>query len=655
MISYLLTASSATQERNPNACRTKFDGWHRAFALVTLALLCLVGHQTGAASLSGSFTNAGKGWVFLPKTATNGGVLPRFVTNSTAGKPGWVEIGANPSTGTPGEKGAKATFTAQCPKRDGKTYCGITYTVDFTKVGNETGWVRVENKDKDSQDKKITASGTSTVTCQFPSTCDGRPLYITFWVDSPGGGNVSSTLKVTAVVEGCETAAYAMGATPNPFGEPRTPGMPLPASSGGLATLVANIQPGLSPIANPASTGGNSLDEVLVADEGSVLYKYNPLIDDFDNYYRMGGQWSPFGTLAPGEAAFIDSPDAQQFTFTGQYVPLPSMEHPSSGSAYFANPLPYEAWLEDVMGCSPVVGDFVVFFEHGGAHGWPARAVSTFMFQPDNFGLQPMIPAGETVQVFFAPPSSIPLSISQPTPTNVLVSAPGGFPESGLLQVADSLNSPWKSLLGVADFYSEPSLKGSHFFRLGFGVPTSPLFGILSATTGAPADGLTVQLGPNGPLQSIAADPNFYFDQVPQGLVDLVVSAPVQVLDPSLSQVTVYPVSLALTVPVTPSGASVALQEDFVAQVLKAPTCDCVPWCGVVGGTVNGVQKIVAGGGKLPPGCNGQATVIVTGPGDLTFNLGQGGRMSATPAANGTWTVTATVCGVTRTASITLP
>jgi hypothetical protein len=39
----------------------------------------------------------------------------------------------------------------------------------------------------------------------------------------------------------------------------------------------------------------------------------------------------------------------------------------------------------------------------------------------------------------------------------------------------------------------------------------------------------------------------------------------------------------------------------------------------------------------------------------ISIDLGSGGRRTFDPVANGTWTVTATVCGVTKTATITLP
>ena len=83
------------------------------------------------------------------------------------------------------------------------------------------------------------------------------------------------------------------------------------------------------------------------------------------------------------------------------------------------------------------------------------------------------------------------------------------------------------------------------------------------------------------------------------------------------------------------------------------PPCGCTPWCGIVGGTFDGVQKVSAFGGKLGD-CSEDTQVTITGPGGINI-VNPGRRQVFSPAANGTWTVTATVCGETKTCTITLP
>jgi hypothetical protein len=88
-------------------------------------------------------------------------------------------------------------------------------------------------------------------------------------------------------------------------------------------------------------------------------------------------------------------------------------------------------------------------------------------------------------------------------------------------------------------------------------------------------------------------------------------------------------------------------------KIIPKPPCNCVPWCGIVGGTFNGVQKVVAGGGKRGD-CTDAPVVVVTGPGGINEGL-LGKRKTYSPAANGTWKVTSTICGQTKTCEITLP
>jgi hypothetical protein len=81
-------------------------------------------------------------------------------------------------------------------------------------------------------------------------------------------------------------------------------------------------------------------------------------------------------------------------------------------------------------------------------------------------------------------------------------------------------------------------------------------------------------------------------------------------------------------------------------EVEQKPPCNCVPWCGIVGGTFGGVQKVVAGGGKRGD-CTDAPVVNVTGPGAINLPI-NGKPRRFNPTANGTWTVTATICGITR-------
>ena len=85
------------------------------------------------------------------------------------------------------------------------------------------------------------------------------------------------------------------------------------------------------------------------------------------------------------------------------------------------------------------------------------------------------------------------------------------------------------------------------------------------------------------------------------------------------------------------------------------PVCLCTPWCGVMGGTVGGVQKVSAAGGANGT-CGGTPQVTLTGPGIAgQLTLIPGKEIQIDPAQDGTWTVTSTVCGTTKSVQITLP
>ncbi len=103
---------------------------------------------------------------------------------------------------------------------------------------------------------------------------------------------------------------------------------------------------------------------------------------------------------------------------------------------------------------------------------------------------------------------------------------------------------------------------------------------------------------------------------------------------------------LAVTVPIKVDITS-------IGEPPLAP-CNCTPWAGIVGGTVDGVQKVEASGGSYGDCPGTTPTVTITGPGGVTVT-NNGGQHGFDPAADGTWIVTSVICGKTNTATITLP
>jgi hypothetical protein len=96
------------------------------------------------------------------------------------------------------------------------------------------------------------------------------------------------------------------------------------------------------------------------------------------------------------------------------------------------------------------------------------------------------------------------------------------------------------------------------------------------------------------------------------------------------------------------------------AQVFPLPDCKCTPWCAIGFGTYNGARTPIyfAGGANGPKGADcGAITVAVTGPDGRSFPIipGSGKHQSLANPAAGTWTVTTTVCGVSKSCSIEVP
>ena len=92
-------------------------------------------------------------------------------------------------------------------------------------------------------------------------------------------------------------------------------------------------------------------------------------------------------------------------------------------------------------------------------------------------------------------------------------------------------------------------------------------------------------------------------------------------------------------------------------KTVERTTCTCSPWCAIGATTVDGVQTVLIKAGVNPRRWLMGAQITITGPGGvhITDPNDLSIREKFSPAADGTWTVTATMCGVTNTCTITLP
>ncbi len=171
--------------------------------------------------------------------------------------------------------------------------------------------------------------------------------------------------------------------------------------------------------------------------------------------------------------------------------------------------------------------------------------------------------------------------------------------------------------------------------------------------SGAAAQNVKVQIGRHGP----ELPPDGTVHGIPPGLVALVATKTVQVTDTMTGQSESYITLLDLVMDVANALTTDAnLKSDVQVEVVPlTPECRCNPWAGVLGGTVGGAQKVSIGGGSIGK-CEEGAVVQITGPGGISVTLGpKEKRRTFEPAASGTWTVTSTICGKSKTATIALP
>jgi hypothetical protein len=215
------------------------------------------------------------------------------------------------------------------------------------------------------------------------------------------------------------------------------------------------------------------------------------------------------------------------------------------------------------------------------------------------------------------------------------------------LQATDSLTGPWLNV-GKGQMYKinfdMPVRFFQRFTRLG---------GIVSGTVtdpaGKPLSGATLGLLYGGSTASADANGAFSFPRMPWGMNLIAITNPIGA-------------SLNVVVPAT-NNTAVAFK---VAMAVAAPVtnaCNCTPWCAIGFGSLPGGQTPVysAGGANSPknaPADCDQPIVTVTTPSGTTYPITPGSsrhQNSGPNPASGTWTVTTTVCGLSKSCSVTVP
>jgi Carboxypeptidase regulatory-like domain len=187
---------------------------------------------------------------------------------------------------------------------------------------------------------------------------------------------------------------------------------------------------------------------------------------------------------------------------------------------------------------------------------------------------------------------------------------------------------------------------------------TGAIQGTVTGLEGEPLQGVTVSLDGTDRTAVSGADGGFKFEGVAAGKASLSVERTLTAEGDTRAQPPKETIKIegVVAVEVSPNG-TVVVKIKLTIQIggPAAPPCNATPWCGIIGGTVNGRLRVVAGGGKSPQNSPAPVTIKITDPNGNVINPPQPpGRQTFDPAAPGVWKVEVTVCGKTKTCQINL-
>lgn len=250
---------------------------------------------------------------------------------------------------------------------------------------------------------------------------------------------------------------------------------------------------------------------------------------------------------------------------------------------------------------------------------------------------------------------------------------------NGYLQCARTVLGPWVTLPGAGSPFMMEAAEDQKFLRLLDKICDEPplgpalqgpfiegtnclrrgrILGRLLGPDGAAYQSQVVRIGDSSQVAITKPDGSFVFDDVPEGTVPVKIEQEIKLTDPATGVTERFPIDGTIEIDLK-GNEQVDLQLKVEIDGLGPVPCECTPWCAIIGGVVNGVQTVAASGGASGF-CLDSPEVKITGPGGVESNfpaapLPKRKRDQFSPAANGTWRVTATICDQTKTCEITLP
>jgi hypothetical protein len=229
-----------------------------------------------------------------------------------------------------------------------------------------------------------------------------------------------------------------------------------------------------------------------------------------------------------------------------------------------------------------------------------------------------------------------------------------GFP--AFLQSSQCVTGPWETI-GFGQQYSVLSRMRDGFLQRFMG-EGGYISGWATDPQGNVIQGLGADLRYGGSPAVIDSFGNYGFDRMAPGKNGIVFSRADDADDEEAEEEELEVEADATT------NTAINWTMDWEDETNAPPPtnlCNCTPWCAIaVGSAPGGLTPVYySGGANSAPGSSGtcEAEVTVTPPSGPSYSItpGTGHRQSSPPdPAAGVWSVTATVCGQTKTASITV-
>lgn len=231
------------------------------------------------------------------------------------------------------------------------------------------------------------------------------------------------------------------------------------------------------------------------------------------------------------------------------------------------------------------------------------------------------------------------------------------------LRASDSLSGPWYNV-GLGSNFVIKADMNAQFYRMTRHLG-SAVGGIITDGTGKAQSGISLDFPYGGLGTTTFTDGSFSLYGLPRGTNIIGLLKPITFTDPTTGSNRTEKVGLNIEVPASNPTNIFYKMLQFQVSILwfPLPACNCTPWCAIGTGTIEGGQTpVFYAGGAIPPNSGpadcGQVQVTVTPPNGPPFSITPGSarhQNSGPEPASGTWTVTTTVCGQSKQASITVP